>query len=53
MAGVIDGFRWALLGGEKPSFGLLSGLVRCMSMVLLLSGFIYFKRVEETFADLV
>ena len=52
MSGVIEGFRWALLGGQGPDFGLIvisSGMV----LVLLLSGIVYFKYTERTFADVV
>ncbi|HSL84461.1 MAG TPA: ABC transporter permease [Thermoanaerobaculia bacterium] len=52
MVGVVEGFRWALLGAETgpgPMI-LVSGLV---SLALLLSGAYYFRRVEKTFADIV
>lgn len=52
MAGVIDGFRWALLGQggpDVPSIVVSAG----MMVVLLLGGLIYFKRMERTFADIV
>ncbi len=51
MAGVIDGFRWALLGTEPPGMGLV---LSCAStVVLLIGGLYYFKRIEKSFADLV
>jgi lipopolysaccharide transport system permease protein len=51
MVGVVEGFRWALLGTEPPgAIILISTLV---SVVLLVSGAIYFRRVEQTFADVV
>ena len=52
MAGVVDGFRWAMLG---QSFGLGSMFITSLIAVLLLflSGLIYFQRMERTFADLV
>jgi len=52
MAGVIEGFRWALLGKGIPDFGVIAvsgGVV----MALLLGGIVYFGRTEQTFADLV
>ncbi len=52
MAGVIDGFRWALLGGDQPAFVLVA-ISFAASLVLLVSGLWYFKSVEETFADVV
>lgn len=52
MVGVIDGFRWALLGdAPAPGIGLLvSALV---VIVLLFAGLAYFRRVERSFADAV
>jgi lipopolysaccharide transport system permease protein len=51
MAGVIDGFRWALLGTERPT--PLIGISIAMVVVVLVSGMYYFRRVEKTFADVV
>ncbi len=52
MAGVIEGFRWALLGiGDAPSAALaVSTLV---AVVILISGLFYFRRAERSFADVV
>jgi lipopolysaccharide transport system permease protein len=52
MAGVIEGFRWALLGKQHPDWNIvmISGCVVC---VLLLTGMMFFKRVERTFADII
>jgi lipopolysaccharide transport system permease protein len=52
MAGVVDGFRWALVGGPAPDAGLMlaSGAVVA---VLLAGGLLYFRRLESTFADVV
>ncbi|MDY7015562.1 MAG: ABC transporter permease [Cyanobacteriota bacterium] len=51
LAGVIDGFRWAILGGRShiywPGFTLSLVLV----LFVLASGIGYFRRVERTFAD--
>jgi lipopolysaccharide transport system permease protein len=51
MAGVVEGFRWALLGGVSPSpFAYISfGLIA----VLFISGLYYFRRVERVMADIV
>lgn len=53
MVGVIDGFRWSLLGGAQPLFvpGLLLSAV--LSLVLLGTGVAYFRRTERTFADVI
>ncbi|MEH2455812.1 ABC transporter permease [Nostoc sp.] len=53
IVGVIDGFRWAILGGESklylPGFLLSLGLV----ILLFISGIWYFRKVERTFADVI
>lgn len=53
MAGVIDGFRWSLLGGKEPldQNGLLIAVL--VTVILLLSGAWYFRRMEKTFADVI
>ncbi len=51
MTGVIQGFRWALLGSNPPDYLLLGSVV--MVLVLLLSGLYYFRRMERNFADMV
>ena len=50
MAGVVEGFRWALLGksGSPGPLLLVSGLV---VVLLLIGGLAYFRRMESTFAD--
>ena len=52
MAGVVEGFRWALLGHVHPSMPLLSVSIVAVS-VLLVGGVVYFRKTEATFADLV
>jgi lipopolysaccharide transport system permease protein len=53
MVGVIDGFRWAILGKTSqiywPGFSLSLGIV----LLLLVSGVWYFRRMERTFADVI
>ncbi|TAK12375.1 MAG: ABC transporter permease [Anaerolineae bacterium] len=52
MVGVVEGFRWALLGGEVfPSMAV--GLSLVVSFAFLVSGLFYFRRLERTFADTV
>ncbi len=51
MAGVIDGFRWALLGTGTPSAMVLVSVG--MVIVLLISGMFYFRRMEQYYADIV
>jgi lipopolysaccharide transport system permease protein len=52
MAGVIEGFRWALLGTETAPGPMLIVSV-FVALVLLVSGALYFRRMEKTFADVV
>ncbi len=51
MAGVIEGFRWVLLGTAPPS-GVI-GLSVIVVLALLVSGAFYFKKMEQYFADIV
>jgi lipopolysaccharide transport system permease protein len=52
MAGVIEGFRWALLGSENPDFSVIS-VSSAAILLLLILGIFYFKRVERFFADVI
>lgn len=56
MAGVVEGFRWALLGGmsaeiQPPSSLLLISTI--FALVVLVSGYLYFRATERDFADIV
>jgi len=53
MVGVIDGFRWAILGGSAQLYwpGFLLSLI--LVLVILITGIAYFRRVEKTFADVI
>ena len=51
MAGVIEGFRWALLGTQPPDLLFLVSVA--VVIVLLITGLIYFRQMEESFADIV
>jgi len=50
MVGVIEGFRWALLGKASPDFQAITVSVIGV-LVLLIGGLLFFKRMESTFAD--
>ncbi len=52
MVGVVEGFRWALLGTNTAP-GPMIIVSACASLVLLVGGAYYFKRAERTFADVV
>jgi len=52
MAGVVNGFRWALLGAKTvlgPALAVSVGI----SLIVLISGLFYFRNMERTFADLI
>ena len=52
MAGIIDGFRWALLGGrDVPLTGMLLAIPGTVAVLLV--GLWVFQRVERTFADVI
>jgi lipopolysaccharide transport system permease protein len=51
MTGVIEGFRWALLG--KEGVGPLILVSTLMVLVLLIGGLLYFRRMEDNFADVI
>jgi lipopolysaccharide transport system permease protein len=51
MAGVIQGFRWALIGGPPPGDMVWPSVV--VALLLLVSGMLFFKRTEDTFADVI
>jgi lipopolysaccharide transport system permease protein len=51
MVGVIDGFRWALLGGTPPGATLVESVL--IALLLLVIGTTVFKRIERNFADVI
>ena len=52
MVGVIEGFRWALLGKSSPDFTVMA-VGSAIVLLLLAGGLVYFKRVESSFADVI
>jgi lipopolysaccharide transport system permease protein len=50
MTGVVEGFRWALLGTSGAP-GSMIAVSSCIAILLLVGGLFYFKRMERTFAD--
>lgn len=52
MVGVVEGFRWALLGTANTPGPILI-VSSAISLLLLVSGMYYFRRMERTFADMV
>jgi lipopolysaccharide transport system permease protein len=55
MVGVVEGFRWSTLGaaGAKDAPGTMVVASAVATVVLLISGMYYFRRMEKTFADVV
>jgi lipopolysaccharide transport system permease protein len=52
MVGVVDGFRWALLGsGTPPSATMAASALG--AVIILATGAFFFRRVEKSFADIV
>jgi len=52
MVAVVDGFRWALLGTPAPSSASVAASC-AVAVVLLVSGSLFFRRTEQSFADIV
>jgi lipopolysaccharide transport system permease protein len=52
MVGVVEGFHWAVLGGEGAPWTLI-GISAAAALALLAGGLAYFDRVERRFADLL
>jgi lipopolysaccharide transport system permease protein len=53
MVGVVEGFRWAVLGrGDAPNPATLALSVALVA-ILLVGGLYYFRRTEKIFADVV
>ncbi|NGZ61106.1 MAG: phosphate ABC transporter permease [Nitrospira sp. LK265] len=53
MVGVIDGFRWAILGGENHLYW--PGMVLSIALLLVttITGVLYFRKLEKSFADVI
>ena len=51
LVGVLDGFRWSVVGAPRPGLDVLVSLA--VALALLVSGTIYFRRVESYFSDLI
>lgn len=53
MVGVIDGFRWCVLGGKFEPYWPGFAVSVAVILLLLVSGAFYFRRMEKTFADVI
>lgn len=52
MVGVIEGFRWVLLGTGSPNFVAI-GVSSAVVVALLLGGLVFFRNMERSFADII
>jgi lipopolysaccharide transport system permease protein len=52
MTGVVDGFRWAVLGRGIPNYTVYT-VSTLVGVALVVGGLWYFKRVERRFADVI
>ena len=53
MTGVIEGFRWALLGTQGVVTPLMLAISAVISVLLFVTGMFYFRRMERVFADMI
>ena len=53
MVGVIDGFRWAILGADSQVYWQGFALSIILVVLIFVSGIIFFRRTEKTFADVI
>jgi lipopolysaccharide transport system permease protein len=52
MVGVVEGFRWALLGTSDPPNPMIA-VSAAIALLIFITGMFYFRRMERTFADMV
>jgi lipopolysaccharide transport system permease protein len=52
MVGIIEGFRWSLVGTARPDLGAVA-MALTLIAVALVAGLIYFRRMERSFADVI
>jgi len=53
MVGVIDGFRWAILGADSQIYWQGFSLSITLVVLIFVSGIVFFRRTEKTFADVI
>ncbi len=53
MTGVIEGFRWALLGTQGVVTPLMMAISVSIALILFVTGMFYFRRMERVFADMI
>jgi lipopolysaccharide transport system permease protein len=50
---VIDGFRWAILGGKNGLYWPGISLSLALVLVITITGVLYFRKMEKRFADVI
>jgi lipopolysaccharide transport system permease protein len=53
MSGVVEGFRWALLGTQQSISGGMVAISSAIALVIFISGMFFFRRMERIFADMI
>jgi len=53
MAGVVEGFRWALLGTQQSISPVMIAISSTIALTLFISGLFFFRRMERVFADMI
>lgn len=53
MTGVLEGFRWALLGTARSVTPIMFAISATISLILFVTGMFYFRRMERIFADMI
>ena len=51
MAGIVQGFRWSLLGGEAPDIRYV--ITFSVMLLIMLGGIVYFRKIEKMVTDYV
>ena len=52
MVGVIDGFRWSIIGNAQMNW-VMFGISIAMCLLILVYAIYYFRKTEKTFADII
>jgi lipopolysaccharide transport system permease protein len=53
MTSVVEGFRWAFVGGQAPWASHAFGVSLAVDVLVFVTGVVFFRRTEKTFADLI
>jgi lipopolysaccharide transport system permease protein len=53
MSGVVEGFRWAILGSTQSISGGMIAVSSGIALLIFISGLFFFRRMERIFADMI